>query len=435
MPKIFRLVAVVCLLAVLARAEVQPGAGKDVPNRIRPNVVVLSAEWTSHLPPTERVNAPEFLAELYPGQAIALGIMAEGPDRDSLLKGISVHARFASGENHVTGPRELKFLTTRRIKAEGADFVLMALKAAGISDRDRAETEQLTSSQTLAVFAADWTVPMVEQSTEVEISVTVSGTVSPIAIEPARLKIRTTGDWLNVPPPTQEEVGKQMNRFHADMAPGQLLVWFSAVAKGGQLKAPPMQAFFAAAFKSSAAARAAAVAAYPTLDPEIQPALLWVLRLGGHDLQQLFPTLSVKALAPLGAIEPLADPRKLPRFLDPVDPQAVSAVGHTMDRCWAGWMATGDTTYLRALVDLLAGAPDYPAYKSWQESRGGAKGLNAKVARGLVYQIAGWSIGSFQRTDPYVTDWLSFWQNDPAVSATIRQEIAALPGNPAFRRK
>ncbi len=163
--------------------------------------------------------------------------------------------------------------------------------------------------------------------------------------------------------------------------------------------------------------------------------MLWVLRLGGADLPKLLPELSAETLATFNTVEPLPDPRRLPQFQDPVNPQEVRDIGHVMDRCWAGWMATGDKSYLRALVGLLEGAPDYEVFKAWQSERGGAKGLNARVARGLGYQIAGWSIGSFQRTDPLVADWLQYWQNDPAVPETTRREIAALSTNPAFKRK
>ena len=98
-------------------------------------------------------------------------------------------------------------------------------------------------------------------------------------------------------------------------------------------------------------------------------------------------------------------------------------------------MATGDPSYLRALVGLLDGAADFPTYQSWVRAKGGVKGLNAQVARGLAYQIAGWSIGSFQRTDPHASDWLLFWQHDAAFPSGLRKEIASLAANPAFQRK
>jgi hypothetical protein len=421
--------------ALLGRAEVQRVAGQEAPNEILPRVFLLSPDWAGRIPPTGQANAPEFFTVLHPGQRIALGLMAKGPDRDRLFDRVSITVRLAASDKGGGAWRDLKPVTVRPIKAEGADFALLALKAAGIGEAERGKLEKATTLVTLAVFTPEWTVPMGSGESDVELRVDVAGAALPVAIEPIHLRIRTVADWAKEPPLTDLEVSKQMNRFRGDIAPGQLLAWFGVVAKSPALKAPPVHAFFAFAFKANPAARAAAVEAYPTLDPETQPALLWVLRLGGADLSKLLPTLPADALASFNAVDPLPDPRRLLQFPDPVSPQAVREIGNAMDRCWAGWMATGDKSYLRELVGLLEGAADYPAYKSWQETRGGVKGLNARVARGLAYQIAGWSISSFQRTDPLVADWLQYWQSDPAVPEVTRREIAMLPTNPAFKRQ
>jgi hypothetical protein len=250
------------------------------------------------------------------------------------------------------------------------------------------------------------------------------------------LKIRPTRDWLTGSALSAETASKQMNRYRAGVAPGQLIASLAAFAREGHLGVSSVSSYFAFAFNANPVAHAEAIALGAQGNPELQPALLRVLRLGGADLPKLFPALAgTAALEPFETMAPIDDPRKLPRFHDPVDLQAVSNLGNTMDQCWAGWMATGDKTYLRTLVDLLEGADDFAALTQWQKARTGAKGLNAHVARGLAYQIAGWSIGSFQRTDPLVMDWLLYWQNDPSVSPTVRREIATLPTNPAFRQK
>lgn len=49
--------------------------------------------------------------------------------------------------------------------------------------------------------------------------------------------------------------------------------------------------------------------------------------------------------------------------------------------------------------------------------------------------LVGWSIGSFQRTDPHASDWLLFWEHDAAFPSGLRKEIASLAANPAFQRK
>lgn len=195
-----------------------------------------------------------------------------------------------------------------------------------------------------------------------------------------------------------------------------------------------MHGYFVFSFQANATTRAAVIAAYPSLPPETQSALLWVLRLGGSDLRQSFPAIPEEFIARYDSVTPLPDPRQLAEFRDPVDPGALRQLGNTMDLCWSGWMATGDKSYLRTLTGLLGHPGDFAELKTWQKNRGGEKGLNARVANGLAYQIAGWSIGSFQRTDPLVADWLAFWQNDPGMPEIVRGEIGGLATNPAFRR-
>jgi hypothetical protein len=414
-------------LALSLRAEVPTSAENPAANRIRPVAVVLSPDWTARIPPAGAVNAPEFLTTVYPGQRIAIGLIAEGPDRAHAFDGAKLRVARA--------PREFAPIAVRPLKAEGADFALMVLEAAKLSQTQQSEIAAKSTLLTLAVFDPDWTVPAADAPTELTLTAEISGTTQPVTLEPIRLKVRPTNDWLAGPPPAAHAAAQQMNRYRPGVAPGELIAALGAVARENRLGIAAVSSYFAFAFKTNPDARAAAIAAYERADPDLQPALLRVLRLGGADLPVLFPSLSADALEPFEMLAPLEDPRKLPREQDPVDPQAVSKFGNTMDQCWAGWMTTGDQSYLRALVDLLADAGDFPALSAWQQAHTGAKGLNARVVRGLRYMIAGWSISSFQHTDPLVMDWLRYWQKDPTVPAIIRSEIAALPTNPAFKRK
>jgi hypothetical protein len=427
------LLGVSCLLPDL-RADVQVVKETKVPNSIRHEAVVLPADWSDRIPASPRVNVPEFIQTLYPGQKIALALMAEGPDRERLFDGLTLNVRITSPTKGVVEQHDLKAVTIRQIKAEGADMALLALKAGGIAPNDQAALETATALVSMAVFQPAWAAPLSDKEEEVKIEATLVGSKPTDVIAPVSLKVRPLADWLSAPAPSKEEMGRYMTRYHDDMAPGQLLVLLKAAADNGGLNVPSVFGFFTAAYRENAGARSAAIAALPSLDMKTQFALLLVFRLGGQDIAGLATTLPQETLVGLKAVEPLKDPRKLPVFQDPVDVEEVRGVGNTMDECWGGWVATGDPSFLRVLVGLLAGAPDFPAYQNWTKVRGGAKGLNAQIARGLYYPIAGWSIGSFQRTDPLVADWLSLWENDQTLSPLVRKEISSLPGNPAFRR-
>ncbi len=416
------------------RAELKRVQGAELPNRIGSHVLVLSPSWAGRLPPTGAVNVPKGCGVLSPGQTLAVGLLGQGPAHEHLFDGVAANLRIKAADGTVTERRGLRPVAVRRVKGEGADMALVALKAAGIPEADLATAADTMAMMTVAVFATDWTVPAAAGG-DCELSLEVAGTAEPVTTEPARLPVKTVAEWLKAPPLPEMEIGKQLRNYEATRSPGELLAWFNVVAKSRMLKSPPVHTFFAYAFNADPAVRAAVVEGYPLLDPATQSALLWVLRLGGANLRDLFPSESAETLAPFKELAPLPDARRLPRFHDPVNVQEAAEIGHAMDRCWSGWMATGDQTYLRALVDLLDGADDFATFVAWTKARGGAKGLDARVVRGMAYQIAGWSIGSFQRTDPLVADWLAYWQTDPTVSVIIRRELGTLLTNPAFKRK
>jgi hypothetical protein len=407
----------------------------DTQSRIRPTFVVIPADWPSQIPPTGMVNAPTFLNTLYPERRFSVGFLVEGRDRDRVLAGAILAVKICVAGHLVHEEQAVMPSVIRKIKAEGGDFALLALSAAGLKTEERIKAEEALSLQSLVVFPVAWAPPSSEGLTQLEISVDLSGAPARPAIEPHTFAVKGSDEWLKESPPTQEQFGKFLNRYHENLSPGQVINLLRTVANTPALKAYSIRGFFATKFRVQVDCRDAAVRVYPQLDTGTQQAVLWTLRLAGQDLGKLFPNLSSETLAEYEKTEPLGNLSALPHFSDPVTPEEVMNVGNQMDLSWAGWMATGDPVYLRALVDLLAGAPDFEALKKWQQSRGGAKGLTASVARGLAYQIAGWSLASFQRTDPHVADWLAYWQNDETVSATVRKEIATLPTNPAFKRK
>lgn len=128
------------------------------------------------------------------------------------------------------------------------------------------------------------------------------------------------------------------------------------------------------------------------------------------------------------------DPRKELRLAAPAKPEDFRNIGNTMDACWASWMATGDNSFLRALVNLLEEAEDHGLFKKWQSEKSLAKHMNIQALRGMAYQVAGWSVGSFKRTDPLVLDWLVYWQRDPTTPRKLVAELDKLSTNPDFKR-
>lgn len=420
--------------ATVLRAESQESKSAEVPDRIRPVLTVVPAEWCGKLPPTGTVNAPDFLSVLHPGQRVAFALLSEGANRDQLFEGTALRIQVSDSHG---GACELELSTptaVRRIKAEGADMALAILEAGQISAGDREKIEAVSSMVSLAVFSTSWSVPAVGGRESIKFAAALVGGPGQLEIEPATLSIRPVSDWLAEPLPSREKTNAGMNRYRAGLAPGEVLQMLIAAANSGDIGNPSLYGFFVIATQNDPLLRDALIASFGSIDRPAQQAVAIILQMAGFDAAELLPQLPSELRETLQQIRPLQDPRHLPRFVDPVDPAAVQGVGAIMDRCWAGWMATGDRSYLRALVELFNAAADYPALEEWTRTRGGLPGLNARVARGLAYQISGWSVGSFQRTDPLVSDWLIYWRNDPETPESLRTEIANLPTNPAFRR-
>lgn len=242
------------LVTLPLHADVQVEKNNLVTNHILPNIVVLSADWIKKIPSEGRVNSPEFLTSLHPGQKVALAIATEGPERDTLLDGVKVNLRFSSPSK---GAQEydLKPVAIRQIKAEGADLTMIVLTAGGISNQDRIAMEKATSLVSFAVFQADWSAPMVDQIEEVQISLTLSGNASLPAIEPLTIKVRPGADLLKESIPRREEIGKYMNRYHEDLPPGHLLSMLRAVAESGDIQNPSIYGFFSIAYKEDQTAK------------------------------------------------------------------------------------------------------------------------------------------------------------------------------------
>lgn len=434
---IFRSLLSCCLTAVLLGATGAARAAEPATpiTRVHPHIAVFDGAWPDKLPPRGSVNAPNFLETLSPGQAVRFGLTVQGPDRDTLLRGATGRLTIRLLPGGAQETFEFRAGAIRSLKAQGADAALVALSAAGIADAEREKLRTATTLTNLAISTASWTVPDSPEAVEVELRLELSGDLPGTSIPPARLPIKSTPAWLQAPASTPEALARTMNRYRGDLSPGEYLATLRGLAGTPALNARSVRSFLVHRLRSDPATRAAVVAAFPELEARTQEAALLLLRLAGEDLRPLFPTLPEKRLAAFATTAPLAPPGLSPGFRDPVQPQAVRGVGNIMDDCWGAWMATGETRHLRALVDLLAHQADFAEFEMWQKQRGGEKGLNARVANGLAYQIAGWSIGSFQRTDPLVADWLAYWQDDPETPEVIRRELKSLPLNPAFRRR
>jgi hypothetical protein len=287
----------------------------------------------------------------------------------------------------------------------------------------------------MAIFEPGLEVPTDLKGGQVEITARLRGGSDPVpALTSCLLPVRPWDAPRAFAEPDEKTIEATMKQFHEVPRLAEVLPMLKAACKTKGFEQAAVHGFFVAAFQRYPLLKAQALKALPSLGNQEKWALLVVLRMGGEDIRPHGAGLPAEVMASLQEVAPLADPRGFQPFRDPVDPNTVAGFGVPMDLCWASWCATGDPSYLRALVGLLAGAPHFPAYQSWLTAKGGATGLNAKVAEGLRYQVAGWSLSAFQFADPQVADWLLAFEQDPSLPEGVRKELGHLAGNPAFVR-
>jgi len=423
------------VLALPLAAQVQGVKETARPAAISDQVGLVAPGWAGRIPPAGDVNVPGFLKQLAPGQGFALAVSAEGKEGEALLEGRTLDVKITSPAG-VAEFKGLKASALRRIKPTGFDFSLRMLEAAGIAAKDRAALEASVPKVAFAVFETGWQAPE-GPGGEVRIEAVLGGTGTRMDLKPATLALRSWEAFAQDQPLDLEAVDGLSKGYHEAPEPGRLLAVLRAVA-GKPLESPSVHSFLAFAFARSPLAWKAAQSAITFHQPEAWWALVVIQRLNGEDIGPLMEALpaEVRGRAEAAALKvpPLGDPRNFAPWVDPVDPQRVGTMGVQMDHCWGAWMATGDPSYLRAMVGLLAGAPDFPAYQAWLKARSGLKGLDARVARGMAYQIGGWSLAAFQRADPRVADWLRHWERDPAIPEALREQIRSLPTHKAFER-
>jgi len=422
------------LLQTCLCAQVQTLKTVKQPGSIREGIWILRDGLASRIPKVGAINVPGQLEELVPGQSFAIAVVAEGEGRNDLLEGRALDVRLNAGDNG-TERKGLLPSCIRQIKATGLDQAVRLLGVGGISQTDRAKVLNQGSMVTIAIFEPGLEVPAAFKEDKVVITAQLHGGSEPVpALKACSIPVRP---W-DTPQVSREADEKTMEaimkQFHEVPRLAEVLPLLKAASRNKGFEQASVHGFFVAAFQRYPLLKVQALKALPSLSHQEQWALLLVLRMGGEDIRQHGAGLPADVLASLQEVAPLPDPRGFQPFQDPLDLQVVGGFGVPMDLCWASWCATGDPSYLRAVVGLLAGAPHFLAYQDWLKAKGGAAGLNAKVAEGLRYQVAGWSLSAFQLADPQVTDWLLSFEQDPSLPEGVRKELGHLAGNPAFAR-
>jgi hypothetical protein len=406
--------------------------GKPQPTEFLAKPWLIGTETLKHwqeLP--NQVNAPDLRARLCPGQHITVAVGAKGDNRDAFLGAQTYSIAITAGSESKTFEK-LHPLQIRTIKAEGADFALSALRAGGVGT---GEVSSFMSVVSVALFDLDWTPPT--RATDGPITVQVNATGSDAMTHPlenAKIEFWTydrsakDGGFKD----EKEREGWMMG-YYQHPEPTRLLHQFRASKGDEHAFKPNNRLFCAEVLKSDPTAAKDLLLRLKAEEPVVRMIGVIAFMDAGYSLPSLLEAMPVEDRERFKVI-----PEKVPALPDPYDLvpdlQNYIKVASAFDMLWSQFLATGDSKPVLAIAGGLAWGNEGKAFLALRTSGKKPDGVSVDLVKGVSYMAAGWSLGSFYRYHPLVTDYIEAWKVDTHLPEVIREELGTLLTNDAFKR-
>lgn len=411
-------VLVVCSLVsraqVSATKELSPASLVSDPYAILNEVV--SEQWPATL---QLVNAPTNVTMLNPGQCIRAVALASGGGHEHYFDDANLSWSVRVGGQEDSFPLSATRLT-KQIKPEGADLVAAALRAGGIHD----ERDANFTNVTMAASDSKWCVPQGAQDQTIEIQVKVMRGSQETALKSRTIQVESLATAAKRTFKDEKEFGEFIQYYHVAPEPGRLLPAFQYLVSIDQKSLVPF-AFFRAAFQHDAAT----VQGFgPGLAASSKLTEILALNL----MAKAGVVLAEPPALTDGEKKSIAEAADLP---DAYDMKPDEQLGARQDFLWADFSATGRLRPVIALSSELAWRSDYEAFDAMRKAGKGPKTLTDSIMRGVCYAAAGWSMNSFQMHDPLAADYVDAIAADPATPTMIKDELAHLGTNPAFKQR
>jgi len=410
-----------CTLLLQAQNATYPPK-KPSPPKLEPVIVllpeaVIQAQWPSTL---GLVNGPPAIELLNPGQCIRIGIYSTGDKRDDFLKNtrFSFTVRFAgrSDEYPIAPPSDFK-----RIKPEGGDFVAGALAAAGLK-----VPEEMRSMVSLGVSANHWCVPPNAEDGTATVEAEIEPPSGHQTLKSSiRIESFETGNKKTFK--DTDEFGNFLQTYYRHPNPARLLpaLQFVIADESHHEQAQISTAFLSGALRVESVAAQDFQTRIATQPPLTRAVGLLVLAAAGYDISKALNTMTTEEREKFQSIPPLQDPYDL---------TPTEALFQHLDMMWATFGATGEFKPVSTIASTLAWRPDYDDFQKLTKTPNHPKTLTPALARGVAYTAAGWSLGSFQRTDPLVADYIDYLLASPNTPQSVKSELPGLSTNPAFKQ-
>jgi len=313
----------------------------------------------------------------------------------------------------------------RQIKPEGGDFVTAALGAAGIKPPDMVKTRA-----SLGASADRWCAPVEAGDGSAIVEVEVESPSGHQALSSTTIQIESFDVGSRKSFKDGTELDAFLRTYYRQPNPARLLpaLQFIVVdqtqhSRQGQVEI--LAAFLSAAANSDPIAAQdfrARIAAQPPLTRALG---LLILRSAGYDISSVLNTLSAEEQQKF---------LSLPQLQDPFDPTATQELFQHLDMMWAVFEATGQFRPVKTIASALGWRTDYEDFDKLRKTPNHPSTLTPSIVRGVTYTAAGWSLWSFQRSDPLVADYIDYMLASPDIPESVKFELTGLSTNPAFKR-
>jgi hypothetical protein len=424
-----------CLCVLVATGISAPGqtAGdrthKSVATKIEKQILifpdsVVVEQWAHTL---RLVNPPQNLKLLNPGECIRIGIVAVGDDRDSLLEKtqLSFRVEFAGQtQDHALAPLS----GTKQIKPEGGDFVLQVLAAANV------EAPPL-SMASMGASSEKWCVPDDAQDGTATIEAEIEFPAGHEKLARATIAIESFETGSKHAFKDEEEMEKFTMGYHYQPNPARLYPELLIFCSDEKLRSNPDQfmnqaALLSAALKAYPAAARDFLARVATRDECPRHLGLLGLLMAGYDIT---PALQSMNESDRLVIQQLIQQRsELP---DPYKFDSPAEIPAKFDMLWAIFCSTGQFAPIQKIASGLVWRSDWEEFDAARKSRKQFKEWTPAIGRAMAYSVSGWSISSFQRSDPLAADYIDFMIASPDTPDAVKTELKGLVTNPAFKQE
>ena len=381
-----------------------PKIGKQI--MLFPESVVLE-QWPHTL---KLVNAPQDLKLLNPGQCIRIGVIATGDDRDSYLENtkLSFRVEFASkSEEHPLAP----LAAIKQIKPEGGDLVTAALGSAGIEN-------PLLTMASLGASAANWCVPGDAQDGTATIETEIDSLNDHEKLARATIQVESFETGSEHQFKNAEELEEFTMGYHYQPNPARLYQELLYFCSDKKLSSNPDEiadqaALLSAALKDDPAAAKDFLARVAARGGCPRALGLLGLVMGGYDITPALQSMS-------------EDDRQMfqqrPQLPDPYAFDSPAEIPAKFDMLWATFCSTGQFAPIRKIASGLVWRSDWEDFDKARNSSTPIKEWTPSIGRAMAYSVAGWSIGSFQRTDPLAADYIEYMIASPDTPPEIKSE-------------